>query len=343
MDFTGHSHHRADLSKNSNLEQASSAKVAARRRSNCMRKYPRPGKDAGRLVPIDMPAIQPSFSIGPEETIFAVGSCFARNLEHALIKAGMRVLSREFELGSVADSRGFSGNFFNKYTIHSIVNDLKWALERDTFPGEALYYSMRDGTYCDCQLGIAKLDGTLDEIVTFRHNYLDAIAQIKHADVIVVTLGYVETWYDTQLEIYLNVTPPHQLRRDYPDRFEFRVLSYHDVIEGLGNLYALLRRHRTGPIKMLATVSPVPLSSTFRDMDVLVANTYSKAVQRAAIEEFVLTHDGVDYFPSYEFVALSDPSLAWKSDEFRHVSPKLVDRIMSEVLSSYFDAPRAET
>jgi len=75
---------------------------------------------------------------------------------------------------------------------------------------------------------------------------------------------------------------------------------------------------------MLVTVSPVPLLSTFRDVDVLVANTYSKSVQRAAIDEFIADADGVDYFPSYEFVMLSNPTIAWSRGDYRHVNADLV-------------------
>jgi hypothetical protein len=86
---------------------------------------------------------------------------------------------------------------------------------------------------------------------------------------------------------------------------------------------------------MLVTVSPVPLLITFRDMDVLVANAYSKSVQRAALDEFVLGKEGVDYFPSYEFVTLSNPAAAWSRGDYRHVSSDVVNRIMSDVLLRY--------
>jgi hypothetical protein len=70
-------------------------------------------------------------------------------------------------------------------------------------------------------------------------------------------------------------------------------------------------------------------------MDVLVANAYSKAVQRAALDEFLLDKPNVDYFPSYEFVTLSNPGVAWSRHDYRHVSPDVVDRIMANVLGNY--------
>ncbi|SHI87140.1 GSCFA domain-containing protein [Wenxinia saemankumensis] len=320
-----------------NIERITADRAFVRAKGNALRRYPAPERDGDRLYPLASPTVTPSFRIGADDTIFAIGSCFARNVEKALEGAGKRVLSREIDLGEIGASLGDATNFFNKYSIHSVTNEIRWALERDSFPGADILYPMGPDRYCDPQLGMARLDFDADTILAFRHRYLDAMAAVKDADVVILTLGYVETWYDTVLDLYLNVVPPVQLIRAEPGRFEFRVLSYADVLEGLNELHALLTRHRTKPLKMLVTVSPVPLLATFRDMDVLVANAYSKSVQRAALDEFVLGKDGVDYFPSYEFVTLSNPAVAWSGNDYRHVSPDVVNRIMSNVLVRYVD------
>lgn len=307
-------------------------------RRNRLRRYPSPEQGAERLYPLAWPQAKASFRILPTDTVFTIGSCFARNVESALIENNMTVLSRDFDLGEVGANVSEASNFFNKYSIHSIYNELKWALERDTFPGEAVLYPSDGGgqPYFDAQLGQSRLDYPIDQVLAFRHLYLDAMAQVKEADVIIITLGYVETWYDTELGIYLNVIPPIEMLRRSPERFKFRVLSYAEILETLHRLYALLVKHREKPMKMLITVSPVPLLATFRDVDVLVANAYSKSVQRAVIEQFVTEVPQVDYFPSYEFVTLSNPTIAWSRNDFRHVNPDLVARIMSSVIATYF-------
>ena len=318
-----------------NIERIGADAAMLRARKNDLRRYPSPDRDGDRLYPLASPTVSPSFQIGAEDTIFAIGSCFARNVEKALEGAGKRVLSREFDLGEIGASLEDGANFFNKYSIHSVLNEIKWALERDTFPGAAIIYETGQDRYVDPQLGMARLDFPLDTILAFRHRYLDAMAAVAQADVIILTLGYVETWFDRKLDLYLNVVPPTQLIKAEPERFEFRVLSYGDILEGLEALHALLLKHRTKPLKMLVTVSPVPLLATFRDMDVLVANAYSKAVQRAALDEFLLDKTGVDYFPSYEFVTLSNPTVAWSRGDYRHVSQDVINRIMSNVLTHY--------
>lgn len=325
------------------LETVTAATAYENARHNQLRRYPSPERDGGRLYPLAAPSAKPSFQIDKSDKVFTIGSCFARNVESALIDAGMEVTSNETDLGTVGESLGFAANFFNKYSIHSIYNDLKWALERDTYPKDDIIYAMpQKGLYADLQLGMSKLDFPLEDIHDFRTRYLDVMARAAEADVIIITLGYVETWYDTKLGIYLNTSPAQPLVKAEPDRFEFRVLSYDDVLASLRDVYALLNKHREKPLKMLITVSPVPLLSTFRDMDVLVANTYSKSVQRAAIDQFITETTGVDYFPSYEFVMLSNPTIAWSRGDYRHVSADLVARIMSNVITQYVDSDAAQ-
>jgi hypothetical protein len=317
------------------IERVAAEEAILRANGNALRRYPAPGRDGERLYPLASPSVTPSFRIAPTDTVFAIGSCFARNIEKVLETAGLRVLSRGPDLGEIGSGRDDATSFFNKYSIQSVNNELRWALDRASFPGEAILYRVGPNRYFDLQLGMKRLDFPLPTIVAFRQRYLDALAAVAEADVVILTLGYVETWFDRALELYLNVAPPPALIAAEPGRFEFVVLSYSDVLAGLETFHDLLLRHRMRPLRMLVTVSPVPLNSTFRGMDVLVANAYSKSVQRAALEEFVKGRERVDYFPSYEFVALSNPTVAWARNDYRHVSPDVVNRIMDNVLTNY--------
>jgi len=322
-----------------NLERTPASAAFKRAGQNKYRSYPSPERGGTRLYPLASPQAQPSFKIDMTDKIFAIGSCFARNVEIELGHAGLNVTSNERDLGIVGDSRTIPSNFFNKYSIHSIYTDLKWALERETDIGDAAIYALhKPGMYADLQLGMPKLEFPVEDIRAFRSRYLDVMARVADADVIVITLGYVETWYDLELEHYLNSSPPQPLIKAHPGRFEFRVLSYQDVLQTLHDIHALLLKHRFKPLKMLLTVSPVPLLSTFRDMDVLVANTYSKSVQRAAIDEFIRDVEGVDYFPSYESVTLSNPDYVWDGEgyqDYRHVAADFVAFIMQNVTAEY--------
>ena len=63
-------------------------------------------------------------------------------------------------------------------------------------------------------------------------------------------------------------------------------------------------------------------------------NVYSKACLRAAVEELYWKYDFIDYFPSYEMVVMSNPTLVWEPDH-RHVKPEFVRRIMAAFVRHY--------
>jgi hypothetical protein len=56
-------------------------------------------------------------------------------------------------------------------------------------------------------------------------------------------------------------------------------------------------------IKLVLTLSPVPLARTFEFSSAIVADAVSKSVLRAAIHELIgMYPEKIFYFPSYEMV-----------------------------------------
>src|SRR3546814_21120828 len=56
-------------------------------------------------------------------------------------------------------------------------------------------------------------------------------------------------------------------------------------------------KKRNPDVKVVITVSPVPMAQTFTDSDVFAANTYSKSVLRVASDALKGNFEFVDYFP----------------------------------------------
>jgi hypothetical protein len=84
----------------------------------------------------------------------------------------------------------------------------------------------------------------------------------------------------------------------------------------------------------------VPFGATFKDADVIVANSASKSVLRAVAEELFRRHDFVDYFPSYEIVLNSPRALAFQDDQL-HVAREMVAHVMETFQSAYL-APQEQ-
>lgn len=274
-----------------------------------------------------------TFTCAPGDTFFAIGSCFARNVEERLELAGANVLSRHMDVTDIGATGARTLGQFNKYTPLSILQELQFASGERSFPQDAFLPAGADLFY-DAQLRVNSGNASLDALHARRTGINAAFARAFQADVVILTLGLIETWFDTKSGLYLNEMPAPRLITKEPDRFEFRILSVDDCRETLREIHALLKRNSKGDQKLVITVSPVALARTFSEHDIIIANTTSKSTLRVAAMEFASMNEGVDYFPSYETVLNSAPALAWQDDRL-HASDFIVGRIINTFLTRY--------
>jgi GSCFA family len=299
---------------------------------NKLAKYPDPSKDPERYIPYPTVGHQPSFQIKASDKIFTIGSCFARNTERALVAMGMPVLSALVE-GVTPDE-----NITNKYTTKSILHDLRTTFAYPSRAKSTIYEQSADA-FVNLTFGGtgALTPKPLAEVEDLTDRYFANLKKIRSANIIILTLGLVEVWYDKLTKTYLNLMPNVRILKKQPERFEMHVLSYEDIMGDLQEILAILRANAQPDVRFLLTVSPVPLHATFRDQDCMQANMYSKSVQRTAAEVICLSNPDVAYFPSYEMVSMAAPQYAWVDVDFRHVRKEMVDRIMRSVLSHYLE------
>jgi len=304
---------------------------------NRLRRWPSHEFQTTRLSPIARPAIDTPYRLSESDRFFCCGSCFARNLEVELNARNLDVITADPKLGQSQ----------NKYNVFSILNELRWALDENGLEESAKsILPFNSSTFHDTQGGNALLndegewvDGlTSESAVMERRAYLhERYKRFPECSVFVFTLGMAEAWYDVEFSRYLNVAPSPYAIKKTPERFELHVLSYEEISKGLEEIYQLIRQEKNGEsFRILISTSPVPLYSTFSGRDVLIANTYSKSVQRAASEAFAFAHEEVDYIPSYEMATLSERKYVWQEDQ-RHVSGDFVDFIISSVVAAMSD------
>ncbi len=264
---------------------------------------------------------QPRFSIKPNAKIFTIGSCFAREVEKALLDKGYSVLTR---MGYFPYSHGY----LNRYNTYAMLQELEFALGAKQFNQDSVV-KFRKG---HCDLTSYGVFESKEEAILLRSITTDLFKSILESDIIVITSGLSEVWYDHKFNTYTNISP-NEASINEPERFSFKVINYNENISALEQLILLV--HKIVPnAHILLTVSPVPLNATFVERDVLISNSYSKSCLRAAVEELYWKYDFTDYFPSYEMVTLSDYNIVWESDR-RHVKSEFVSQIMDNFLSNY--------
>jgi len=279
-----------------------------------------PGQGGARVVRADFePHFEPKFTLGQDAHVFTAGSCFAREIELALSKKNIDVLSWTPQSGLVS-------SLMNRYTTHAIVGDFKVALGGTYNPNNIVAYGKKWFDFT----GHGEAE-TKEALLEQRLKVLDIYKNAEKADVILLTLGLVEVWYDTETEQYTNIPPWGQF---LGTRFELRVTDYQENRAALEEFVAFVRERIRPDLKIIITVSPVPLSHTFSGKDIVAANAYSKAVLRAVAQDIVNNDPNIDYFPSYEMVTQADPATAWYPD-YRHVRREYVERIMDLFQSKY--------
>jgi hypothetical protein len=284
------------------------------------------------------------FALDAQTKVFAIGSCFAREIEGAFARRGFQVLSNddpylregcdarpgETQVFNPTDFPSESpwgpGNYVNRYTTVSMLQELQRSIGGMDLPDDALLYETGDGKFIDLHFEPSVLPGNPAAVQRRRAITKEVTRRIETADLVVVTLGLVEAWYDRSSAAYVNSAPNLRMLHRAGDRFEMRRLDFHENLAALLALFELVRG-RNSTARFVLTVSPVPLEATFTDDDVVVANAASKAVLRAVADEVCARHADVLYFPSFEIVNLSDPSLAWEADR-RHVTRPMVEFIL---------------
>jgi hypothetical protein len=94
-------------------------------------------------------------------------------------------------------------------------------------------------------------------------------------------------------------------------------------------------------VRVLLTVSPVPLIATYEERHVLTATTYSKSVLRVAAETIVRETDWVDYFPSFEIITGSFNAGMYYQPDAREVTEAGVAHVMRCFSQHYLTGQQA--
>jgi hypothetical protein len=264
-------------------------------------------------------AVETKF-INEKTPIGSAGSCFAIEIREMLIRSGYNYV--ETEPNVQASARW--GVLFN---IPSIRQLAERAFEVKQTPAllTGTKKLRKEGD------GDPKLYDPFREIgeVSFEQyqaDYARHIAAAREAflkcDVFIFTLGMVEVWrLKSDGSVFSRFTWGIS-----PAMLEKHVVTYEENCADLQAALAILKHHNPR-LKVLLSVSPVPLHATFQAdrQHVIPATCYAKSVLRAVAEKVSVENDFVHYFPAYEAVMYNTPSPFIPDN--RHVHPRAVRKV----------------
>lgn len=295
---------------------------------NKARKYP-DREDSRYDDHMVFPAFAPGFQIAKGQSVFTIGSCFARNVEDVLLKAGVEVPTAAFK-APTEEAPGRSNRILNQYNPGTMLQCVQDAGKTPDTRG--LYAMEPAGEVVDCLLSTGNRAVSKERAMERRGQISELYAQgIAASNVVVITLGLVEAWYDLETDTYLNEAPPHKLLKDNPKRYEFRQMDVRECDTLISDM--LERLIEGGRRKVVLTVSPVPLRATFAGGDAATQNAYSKSVLRVVAEMAAQNFADVDYFPSYEMVTTG--GFRSYGEDNVHVRPKVVERVVESMMARY--------
>lgn len=295
--------------------------------------------DADPAAPLNL--YRPKFPLDRDAGIATAGSCFAQHVGRALRDAGMNVLDAEPPPlacpDPVARAYGFgiySGRYGNIYTARQLAQLIADAQAGQVDP-TAIW--PRAGRFHDALRPTIEPGGfvSVEEVRALRLDHLRALCGLFAAtSCFIFTLGLTECWADRQSGRVYPTCPGVVAGAFDPARHQFLNLRHAEVLADLERARALL--HEFNPaMRMVLTVSPVPLTATASGGHVLAASTRSKAVLRAAADEFAELHDDVDYFPAYEIVTNPAAKGGFFHPNLREVTAPGVQAVMTVFLAAH--------
>lgn len=283
----------------------------------------------------------PKFLIDKNSRLFTSGSCFAQHLSRALADEGFSVIDCEplpdFIAPQLAEKFGyglFSARYGNIYTQRQLLQLLQEALG-EFIPQDVLWE--KDGRYFDALRPTVEPKGheTPELVALARQYHLAALmAGLSKTDVFVFTCGLTECWEHRESGTVFPTAPGTIAGAFDPEIYQFRNFGYEDVLNDFNSLRDLLVQINPD-IRILLSLSPVPLTATAGPEHALVANTGSKSILRAVCGEMAKRHDNVDYFPSFEVIAALPDNGRYFADDKRTVVPDRVTAIMQMFLRSH--------
>lgn len=177
------------------------------------------------------------------------------------------------------------------------------------------------------------LNGPTEATAAFQEFFGEERRQQFHrslaaADVVIISLGVAPCYFDRETGAFAFTIGSHF----YSQQYVFRTTTVQENVENVKAIVACLQALNPA-MRIVLTVSPVPLKGTFEMRSAVVADCVSKSTLRVAAHEVTTSMgDAVIYWPSFEMVKWygdhTGPVFGTDDESAFHVSQELVLRIL---------------
>jgi hypothetical protein len=288
------------------------------------------------------PVTDHSFTISQNDSIVTAGSCFAQHVARYLLKSGFNLLLTEkahdiipIDIAKNYNYGVFSARYGNIYTALQLKQliqrafgefspiEKSWAYSHDSFV-DPFRPQIHPGGFI-----------SETELLADLSVHLSAVKKaFESMDIFVFTLGLTEAWLDQRDGAVFPLAPGVAGGLWDEKKYKFINFDLEQTVSDLQWSIDYLRRINPN-VRLLLTVSPVPLNATAVNRHVFVSTTYSKSVLRVAAETICRKYPMCDYFPSYEVITSPFVRGHYYANDCREVIEDGVRHVMHLFLKHY--------
>jgi hypothetical protein len=296
-----------------------------------------------RLDPelVDPVTVAP-FRICKGDKVATAGSCFAQHIARALVDQGHDFLVTEHASDEDCEGFGiFPARFGNIYSVRQLrqLFDRAYGL----FEPVDQAWVRADGRYIDPVRPRIRADGfaSAEALAEDRVRHLAAVREMfETCDVFIFTLGLTEAWVAVEDGAVAPFHPGVVGADVVGAQYRFVNFPVDQMAADLSAFEEGLRMVNPS-VRIILTVSPVPLVATYEDRHVTVSTCYSKAALRVVAEMVSAGNDKVAYFPSFEIVTSPHARGRYYAEDARNVTPEGVAHVMKLFAAHFLSDDKA--
>jgi hypothetical protein len=291
----------------------------------------------------------PPFRLHRCDRFMSAGSCFASNVRRYIEAVGLpyTVTERPHPLLGPAGADGFYDAYSARYGNIYTARQMAQLLERADGAFSPMEDRWIDGdTWIDpFRPGLKHRAHSDAEFDALTAQHLAAVRRaVEESSVFIFTLGLTEAWLSQADGVVFPACPGTISGTFDPGRHEFHNFTADEVADDLRRLVTRARMINPS-LKVILTVSPVPLVATATGRHVLAATVYSKSVLRVAADVAARTLSNVAYFPAYELVTGPQAAYETFAADRRNVTEEAVQGVMTAFFEAFMgpDAVKSRT
>lgn len=285
------------------------------------------GKNLIKILNIDAEQRLKEINISEKSKIASLGTCFAEEI-------AIHFKNQEEKLTYINLEKNifnFSANWGRVYTLKNLLQIISYSTYEKEVP---IFVEQYKNLFFDPlrEYSIGSFNSKKEAILNIKSHRKLSREVFRKTDILIITVGQNEFWYDSKMEIVWGRTPPISFRKNSK---RFRIVE-NTFVQNTNDLNSIIKtlKEFNPTLKIIITVSPVPEYATFFKRNIISQAFAGKCILRAVLHEIIPKHKGVFYFPSFEYVLTDNPN-SYISDNM-HVKRYKVAQILKSLENATF-------